>query len=182
MKLLKSLGLLATFLILSVGVAHADGITDPQIIIRDGVATTVVLTSPNTTITVPNNPGCHQTTGILNNVVVPIEDCGILNATGGPIIAVTFVFTFDPNLNPLVLGGNIFGQTNFTFDPNTGFTTAIFSVGFIPSPGDFHIEFWNFNPGTTFNVAATVVPEPGTLALLGTGLAGLAGLKRRKRA
>jgi hypothetical protein len=38
-----------------------------------------------------------------------------------------------------------------------------------------------FNPASTSGPAAAAVPEPGTLALLGLGLAGI-GYKRRKRA
>ena len=181
MRLLKGIGLVAALLVLSCGVARADGITDPQIIVSGGVSTTLHITSLNFLITVPNNPGCQQTTGVLNNVVVPVEDCGAINQTGFGITSLTFVFPFNPNLSPLVLGVNTFGATSFTFNPNTGLTTAVFGIGFIPDNTDFHIQFWGFNPGTQFNVAASV-PEPGTLALFGTGLMGIAGLVRRKRA
>jgi hypothetical protein len=43
-----------------------------------------------------------------------------------------------------------------------------------------YMTFENLAPGLPNGDPATAIPEPSTLLLLGTGLAGLAGLRRRK--
>ncbi len=179
MRFAKLSVLCATLLVVA-GAASADGVLDPQIIIRGDPATSISMTSPNLIISVPNNPGCKQTTTVLNNVTVPVEDCGIHNMTGFDIYTITLQFTLDPNLNPLVLGGNLFGAQSFTFDPNTGIVTAIFSLGVIPAGQDFHIEFINFDPGTSFDIVAQS-PEPATLALFASGLGAIIARRRMRK-
>ncbi|MGE5056350.1 MAG: PEP-CTERM sorting domain-containing protein [Acidobacteriota bacterium] len=56
----------------------------------------------------------------------------------------------------------------------SGGTNQIFTVSF----DDEHVCLRGLQGDT--NITATVVPEPGSLALLGTGLVGLAGVVRRK--
>ncbi len=56
----------------------------------------------------------------------------------------------------------------------SGVTDQMFKVSF----DDERICLKNLQGNT--NITATVVPEPSSLALLGTGLVGLAGVVRRK--
>jgi len=84
-------------------------------------------------------------------------------------------FGTGPTLQPSVLGGvgglqfNVgFATTNIIFN---GYVDAL-TVGLNGSDTTY-----NFDPNPT----AAAVPESGTLALLGTGLLGLATLRRRRR-
>ena len=63
--------------------------------------------------------------------------------------------------------------------------TFLFSTPVPTFPGpnyEFAVDFINFDPGTTLTMTPNPVPEPGSLALLGTGLAAIAARLRKKRA
>jgi hypothetical protein len=93
-----------------------------------------------------------------------------LTGTGG---AVLFSGTFDSAT--WAKGSTIGGMVEYTLDivlsgdRGGSFQTAFFSTGDFTGQGVI-------GEGSTF----VVVPEPGTMGLLGTGLVGIAGLVRRK--
>jgi hypothetical protein len=89
------------------------------------------------------------------------------------------------------LPGNGGGDFSLNLDPSgTAFWTADFATGTVwevnIATGAI-LEQWNSGSGSTFGVSVfgekgTITPEPASLLLVGTGLAGLAAKLRKKKA
>jgi hypothetical protein len=179
-------------MMLVAGVANANPI-DPQIIVRGGVPPTVHLTGMPVTIAFNASSvgvgGCNYFydsasqqvtagTGPLASSLDPNFDhlgCGFVNDTNAPIINMAFTMFF-PQAPLFVDCPLTICSQPAIIDPNGGFATVFLTI---PAGGDLFIDFMGFSQSNSTTIA-TNVPEPGTLALLGTGLSAL-GLWRRRR-
>lgn len=149
-------------------------------------------------------PTSTYTSATVSNAPV---DGGMIAISGTPAI---HTFTFDSPVTNLVLAEVSLGQPNIpvTYNFNDSFTilscgpNGVYGGGCVTQSGNSLIghegdgtiefngtlsslsftvtgsEYWN---GFTIGTASTSpVPEPSTLLLLGTGLAGLAGAAKRR--
>jgi len=107
-----------------------------------------------------------------------------------------FTFTGDPQAGyptPPITGFQIVTSPVFSFDlltvtvpvmsPNllTLKGTGLFHlVGYADTPGVFYFSANDAGNTFSFSASEAVVPEPGTMTLLGIGLFGLAGMIRRR--
>lgn len=93
-----------------------------------------------------------------------------------------FVQFADPNCNGSSCTGGHTEPSSVTFTIN-GVSTAQFDLGGIPFVSDINVAGATGNVGATASLIATpppTVPEPSSLALLGTTVLGAAGVVRRR--
>ena len=110
-----------------------------------------------------------------------------VDASSISIIAVTNVITgtiFEITIGDLDwvgMSGEIVGITNFSSNA-VGITLSDITVNPHSIDIDLNDAEWDLAAVTSFDLVTRHIPEPGTLALFGLGLAGLGFARRRKAA
>ncbi len=163
------------------GPALANGITDPQIIVRDGSPGVITLTNNSFNINLPNTPGCTSTQITFNGLPATDTVCTIFVDAGVILHTLTFYITPTQGLlTGAIDPGNFpnFFTTVFVDPNNTGVT---FLGGNIVGPQDgLHFEFIGFQNNTGVSVGVNT-PEPATLGLFLTGVGALVARRRLRR-
>ena len=170
------------------GSAQAD-VIDPGLIIAGGRGS-IGLTGGTFQVSYPGQSGCTQGSSLTmvagqplstSNPLygLPFMDCVFRNDTAAAFT--NLQFNIASAQLPLTLQCDTL-CSGFTQTPSGGTATFFFNPP-IPASGvgqEFSVIFVNWADNTNFGLR-TNVPEPGTLALLGSGLLALAGRLRRKR-
>lgn len=93
--------------------------------------------------------------------------------------ATLWSFSAGGNDYSLIMNSLIIAERDGTHVVLKGTATLLGAPGFEPTPGTFLFQASNTGDSFSFDSNAGAVPEPATMLLLGSGMIGLAGFRKR---
>ncbi len=114
------------------------------------------------------------------NISTSSTTAALVKIVGQAYFDNSFSITHDDGVMILV-GGKLFDASYPTSPITSSFTLASQSLSAGLYNFEIFYEAWNGNPEVLTTRGINAVPEPATMLLFGAGIAGLAGVARRKR-